>query len=588
MRPADETGANDEPVQAPTVCAAFQRLAARHPDKLALRTLGRERTWTWAELNGEVREVAAGLAAAGIGHGDTVAMMLPNVPECHLVDLAAVHLGAVPFAIYNSSSVEQVRYQLEDAATTIIITQQSYLEKVLAAGADLDALRTVVVVDGPAPEGVTAFADLVQAGEPGFDFESAWRTVGEEDLVTLIYTSGTTGPPKGALWAHRSVMTQLRALGAAMPLASESIVSFLPMAHAGGRIAAHYMALPHGATITCCPDLNDLPHALADARPDAMFTVPRVWEKLRAGIEAMLAAADEETRAEGRAIIASGEARARAGEAPEPPAPLLLPILRRLGLDRLRVAFIGGAPSAPALSEFFRGCGVPLLEAYGSTECGLNVFNRIDDFRGGTVGKPLPGVELRIAADGEILVRARLNMVGYRNRPEQSAETLDADGWLHTGDIGEVDADGFLSVVDRKKDIIISAAGKNMSPVNIEAAIKPESALIGQMATIGDGRRFITALVVLDPDGAAAFATQHGLETTDIAALARHPEVLAEVDAAVKRGNERLSRVEQVKKHMVLATSWLPDSEEMTPTMKLKRRAIAAKYRDEIEQLYAD
>jgi long-chain acyl-CoA synthetase len=587
-----DEGPAEAPVEAQTVCGAFQRLVVGYSDKPALRTLGGGDELTWKQLDARIRRVAAGLAALGITRGDTVAMMLPNVPECHIVDFAAVHLGAVPFTIYNSSSPPQIDYQLSDADSRVVVTQQSFLSGILAAKENLPLLEHVVVVDGEGFAGaVLTLAELEAVGDSAtdFDFDVAWRRVAADDLVTLIYTSGTTGPPKGAHWAHRSVMSQLRALGAVMPLAQESIVSFLPMAHAGGRIAAHYMALPHGATITCCPDLAEFPRALAEAHPDAMFTVPRVWEKLQGGIEAMLGTLDEDARGQASAAIAEGVAGARAGEPPQPHPTMLVTILRRLGLDRLRVAFVGGAPSAPELSEFFRGVGVPLLEAYGSTECGLNVFNRIEDFRGGTVGKPLPGVELRLAVDGELLVRAELNMIGYRKRPEQTAETIDADGWLHTGDIGSFDEDGYLSIVDRKKEIIISAAGKNMSPANIEAAIKPESPLIGQMATIGDGRRYNAALITLDPEAALMYRKRVGLpDGVPVAELAADPAVQAEIQAAVERGNAKLSRVEQIKKFSVLGVLWLPDSDEMTPTMKLKRRAIAAKYADEIEQLYAE
>jgi long-subunit acyl-CoA synthetase (AMP-forming) len=574
------------PVEAPTVCGAFQRLVVQQGDRPALRTFGCDDALTWAELGDAVAVTASGLAALGVGHGDTVAMMLPNIPACHIADLAAVHLGAVPFAIYNSSAPGQIAHQLRDAQPPVLITQQAYLERVEQALADVPGVR-LVLVDGPAgPAGALTLEELRELADPGFDLQERWRRVGEDDLVTLIYTSGTTGPPKGAQWSHRTAMSQLRALGAVMPLPQEAIVSFLPMAHAGGRIAAHYMALARGATITCCPEFEDFPRALADARPDAMFTVPRIWEKLRSGIEAMVAALDEPTRARAEEVLAAGMERARAGLAPEPPDPSVAGVLRRLGLDRLRVAFIGGAPSAPELSEFFRAAGVPLLEAYGSTETGLNVFNRIDDFRAGTVGRPLPGVELRLADDGEILVRAELNMVGYRNLPEQTAATLDAEGWLATGDVGRLDDDGYLSIVDRKKELIISAAGKNMSPANIEAAIKPESPLLGQIAVIGDGRRYVTALVVLDPEGAAAFAREHGLGSGDLAVLASHPQVRAEVDAAVQRGNARLSQVERVKRFTILPVAWAPDSDEMTPTLKLKRRAIAEKYRTEIDRLY--
>jgi long-subunit acyl-CoA synthetase (AMP-forming) len=260
------------------------------------------------------------------------------------------------------------------------------------------------------------------------------------------------------------------------------------------------------------------------------------------------------------------------------PAPEVEPVLARLGLERLKVGFVGGAPSAPELTAFFRSVGVPLLEAYGCTEGSLSIFNRIDEFKLGTAGKPLPGVEIRVAEDGELLQRSGLNFLGYLSLPEQTAETLDADGWLHTGDIVEVDAEGFVKVVDRKKEIIISAAGKNMSPANIEQAIKGESSLIGQIVCIGDGRRYNTALITLDPEAATAHAQRSGLGGRSF----------AEIAAAVQRGNERLARVEQIRKFTVLEDIWMPDSDVLTPTMKLKRKPIAARYSDTIEALYAE
>ena len=596
---APQTLANEAPIEALTVCEAFQRLVAQKPDKPALRNRDDSFSLTWAELAERVRSVAAGLAGLGISHGDTVAMLLPNVPECHLIDLAAIHLGGIPFTVYNSSTAEQLAHQLGNADAKIIFTQRSFLSTVEAARADLAQLEHVIVldrhgqagtgnlIDGEAgtgnlidgEAGTGTLADVEAAGSSDFDFDAAWRAVDPEDIVTLIYTSGTTGPPKGAEWAHRTVMSQLRALDAVLPLPSENAISVLPMAHAGGRLTGHYFTLPFGATITCCPDLKELPIVLAEVHPDVFFSVPRLWEKLQVAIEAMVEAMPDEPRAAAKAAIARGDGFEQ-----------VKPILERLGLDRIKAAYVGGAPNAPELSEFFRAVGVPLLEAYGLTEGSLNVFNRIEEFKGGTAGKPLPGVELRLDGEptGEILLRGGLNFLRYRKQPAETAKTLDADGWLHTGDIGSLDADGYLKIVDRKKEIIINAAGKNMSPANIEQAIKGESSLIGQVVTIGDGKRYNTALITLDPEAAPTVGKRLGLEGAEMEQLAQAPEIRAEIEAAVERGNERLSRVEQIKKFTLLGVAWLPDSDELTPTMKLKRKPIAAKYAAEIDALYAE
>ena len=264
------------------------------------------------------------------------------------------------------------------------------------------------------------------------------------------------------------------------------------------------------------------------------------------------------------------------------------PILARLGLDRIRSAFVGGAPSAPELSQFFRAVGCPMLEAYGLTEGSLNVFNRVEEFKGGTAGRPLPGVELRLADDGEILLRGDLNFVGYRKQPDKTAEALDSDGWLHTGDIGELDEDGYLRVVDRKREIIISSAGKNMSPAHIESVIKGEESPIGQVVTIGDRRKYNTALITLDPEAAPVWAKRLGIDSEKIPELVADPRIMAAVEGAVEKANQRLSKVEQIKKFKLLPAVWLPDSDELTPTMKLKRKPIAAKYDAEIEDLYAE
>jgi long-subunit acyl-CoA synthetase (AMP-forming) len=597
--------ASDRSLDAATIPEAFQRVVAAHPDKVALRTIDASISLTWSELDARVRRVVAGLASLGVSHGEPLGIILPNTVECHLVDFAASHVGAVPFAVFNSSPAEQIEHQLRNADARVVVTQKAFLEKVEAAVSCLGSqVDRIVVVDAEPGGPHLTLAELEEAGDPHFDVEAAWRAVTPDDLATLIYTSGTTGAPKGAQWSHRTVMSAQRAMDAALPIPTENIISFLPMAHAGGRITVQYMSLAYGATITVCPDMAQVPVALVTIHPDAFFSVPRLWEKLQVAIEGMVAGEpDVEKRTALLGAIQTGLRRVKAAESGsgvsaedlialenehEQGLVLLKPLLARLGLDRLKAAFVGGAPSAPELSQFFRAVGVPMLEAYGLTEGSLNVFNRIDDFKSGTAGRPLPGVELRLADDGEILARGDLNFVGYRKDPEATAAAMSADGWLSTGDIGVIDENGFVSIVDRKKEIIINAAGKNMSPAHIESVIKGESSLIGQIVAIGDRRRYVTALVTLDPEAVPTYAEKLGLAGQSLDELAASPELNAEVAAAIERGNVRLHGNEQVKKFTILSTSWLPDSDELTPTAKMKRRVIVKKYADNIEALYAD
>jgi long-chain acyl-CoA synthetase len=330
--------------------------------------------------------------------------------------------------------------------------------------------------------------------------------------------------------------------------------------------------------------------------------VPRFWEKIQVAIEAMVQHEPDDQRAALQRAIEIGLERTKAADSASSATAAdiaaldadyaeatnqLKPILAKLGLDRIKSAFVGGAPSAPELSQFFRAVGVPMLEAYGLTEGSLNVFNRVEMFKAGTAGKPLPGVEIRLAGDGELLVRSDLNFVGYRHQPDKTAETLDSEGWLHTGDVAAIDDDGFISIVDRKKELIINSAGKNMSPVTIESAVKGESSLIGQVVAIGDRRRYVTALITLDPEAVATHGARLGLTDRPLQQLVDAPEIRQEVTSAVDRGNRRLNSNEQIKKFTVLPAVWLPDSDELTPTAKVKRRVINVKYANEIEDLYA-
>lgn len=591
---------NTDPLLTTTVARAFQLTVANHGEKTAIRTFDDSVSYTWNELNDAVRRTTAALVAYGIGRGDTVAMVLPNTVDCHVIDYAAMHIGAVPFAIFNSAPAEQIAHQLRSADATLVVTQESFLDKVLGAVESLDGqVRTIVTVDGESRSDVLCLADFESTGDPSFDFEQAWRSVEADDLVALIFTSGTTGSPKGAQWTHHGVLAQLRALSAAFPMPADNIVSFLPMAHSGGRISVHYMALPRGATITVCPDLKALPEVLTAVRPDTFFAVPRFWEKIQVAIEAIVQAQPEAERLELEEAIARArrffqdqQTSDRDGATATYPhdakvSALLQPILQRVGLDRTTTAFVGGAPSHPELSQFFRAVGVPMLEAYGLTEGALVVFNRLDVFKSGTAGKALPGVELALAEDGELLVKSEFNFAGYRHDSEATAAALDSDGWLHTGDVATIDDNGFVSIVDRKKELIINSAGKNMSPVLIESTIKSESSLIGQVVAIGDSRRYVTALITLDPEAASAAAERLQAGDAWLGQLVEMPAIQEIVSSAVERGNRRLNSNEQIKKYTILPVVWSPDSEELTPTAKLKRRNIHAKYSTEIAMMYA-
>jgi long-subunit acyl-CoA synthetase (AMP-forming) len=381
-----------------------------------------------------------------------------------------------------------------------------------------------------------------------------------------------------------------------------SVVSYLPLAHIADRGLTHYAQMAWGNTLTCCPDPQQVFVYVADAHPTRFGGVPRVWEKLMAALQAGIAAEPDETKRRAtQDAIELGLRKVRLEQAGEPvpdelreaweraDAQIFSAIRARLGFDRCEHYIIGAAPATRELLEFFAAIGIPICEVWGMSElsCVVTIVPQ-DELRFGTVGKPLPGMELKIADDGEVLVRGPLVMAGYRNQPEKTAETIGPDGWLRTGDIGQIDEDGFLRIVDRKKELIINAAGKNMSPANIEQQLKTGSGLIGQAVAIGDRRPYNVALIVFDPDGAASFAAQHGLADSSFEAMAAEPLVLQEVAAGVERANSRLSRVEQIKRFTVLPCDWLPGGDELTPTMKLKRRPIAEKYREEIERLYAD
>ncbi len=533
-------GADAPPaLDAPSMAQAFLRTIDWRGDAVALRASDDSQEIRYDKLVGRMTRIAAALSAHGVSPGDTVGLMLTNRPEFHLIDGAAMLMGAVPFSVYNTSSPEQLAFVLGDASARIMFVESRFAPVVAEARAP--GLDLVVVIDDEAQ-----WSDFLVGGDE-FDLHAAARTVGPDDLLTLIYTSGTTGPPKGVELSHAGMLAMLRAIHAAwQQTPGGRLLSYLPHAHAADRWYSHYSGLmTYGATVTDVAALADLIPTTIQVRPTFWGGVPRVWEKLKSALQS--------------GAFGPLEDPAR--------------IRHVLGFDETELFVIGAAPTTLDVLEFFAGLGIEICEAWGMSETSaLGAVNRPGEVRRGSVGRPLPGGEVKVAGDGELLYRGSNIMAGYRNNPTKTAEAVDADGWLHTGDVARIDADGYVWLIDRKKELIINAAGKNMSPVNIESKLKAAGPLIGQACVFGDARPYNVALLVIDPEC--------GL---DPAAPATVVAVQNEVDEA----NARLSRVEQIKRFALLPEEWLPGGDELTPTMKLKRRPIAEKYAPVVDALYA-
>ncbi|MFJ4651203.1 fatty acid--CoA ligase FadD11 [Nocardia sp. NPDC088792] len=582
----------------PTLCAAFQHTAAIAPDAVALRTPGDTVTLTWRRYSEQVRDIAAGLAALGISPGDTIALMLTNRIEFYPIDVAAQHLGATVFSVYNTLAPAQLGYVLGNSGARVVICEASFAERVRDSGAAIDRL---ICLDGT-PAGTLGLDELIAGGAADFDFDAAWRAVRPDDIATLIYTSGSTGAPKGVETTHANLMFQASALTEVLDIRfGDRMTSFLPSAHIADRFTGLYIQQIFGTQVTVVAEPSGIAAALPDTRPTIWGAVPRVWEKLRAAIEFGVAHEPDQVKrmalrwamgvVKQRAALELAGGTMPAGLAAEwarADELVLVKLRERAGLDQVRWALSGAAPTPPATLAFFTALGVPIAEAWGMSELSfIGAVSHPRDRRLGSVGKLLPGMESTIAADGELLVRGPLVMHGYRSDRAHTAETVDAQGWLHTGDVFTEDADGHLRIVDRKKELIINAAGKNMSPTSIENAVGATTPLIGSIIAIGDGRPYNTALIVLDADAATAHATRTGL-VPDPVVLAVDPGVVAAVAAAVAEGNSTLSRVEQIKRFHILPTFWEPGGEEITLTMKLRRKPVTAKYSARIDELYAD
>jgi long-chain acyl-CoA synthetase len=606
MTPTDWSGVSEDVAAArssieheiagSTLLTAYAETVAQVPDVVAHRWLadGEWRSLTYRQVHERVRDAALGLAETGLRPGEFAAVWSRNRSEATIADYAVMHARGVPVFIYPTIAADQAADLIGHCEATVVLAEREFLPVLDSIRARLPQLRALVVFDDdgagavPHPDGVGRAAEngiltwpeLLDRGRAAADrdpaaFERAWRQVTPDTLATLIYTSGTTGHSKGVMITHRNVRYGQEATLRVIPLAEQTgpegvarLVSYLPMAHVTGRTVDHWGPLAHAVTLTYCPDQSRLFEIAAQAHPTALVGIPRVWEKLHAALRGVLPDVAPE------AVRAMPDAAKTA-------------VLTRIGLDQCRIATSGAAPIDPEIVAFFRALGVPLTEGWGMSELSnAATLAAPARARPGAVGTAFPGVEVRIADDGEILVRGPLVMGGYYKDPELTMATIDADGWLATGDIGELDGDGFLKIIDRKKELIITSGGKNVSPALVEYELQRHP-LIGQACAVGDRRNYVTALLVLDPETTPAWARAHGIAFDSLADLAAHPDVLAEVGRGVEAANSHLARPERVRRFTLLPAEWTAQSGELTPSLKRRRRVIIDRYAKEIEELYS-
>jgi long-chain acyl-CoA synthetase len=598
----------DAAVSGKTVCTIFGDAAKKWADLPALRWK-RDGEWhslDWKGYRAEVAAVTVALRGLGFGPGQFGLIMARNIPEHVIADLGIVHAGGAAVSVYNTLAPEQVEYLANHSeASVAFVEDEAYLAKFLQIRSSTPKLRHLILIRGEAPEGVLSWDSLVAEGraayarDPGA-FEAASRAVGPEDTVGLIYTSGTTGAPKGVVYSHNNIVWTLESARRVLELHNETLVSYLPLAHVAERFTSQWGSIYNGHEVYLCPDVAELLPYLLEAKPTAFVGVPRVWEKLMAGVNAGIGAEPDEAKrqmAQG-ALAASIQAyKLKRDGQPVPDElasvveraqPLFMLLRSKIGLDRCHLAITSTAPCRPEVHEFWAALGMLLYEVWGMSELtGPATTVPINDHRAPSVGVPMPGVEARLGDDGELLIRGGNVMVGYYRDPEKTAEAIDSDGWVHSGDIAELGRDGHYRIIDRKKELIITSSGKNISPANLEAVAK-SSPIIGQAVAIGDGHSFITVLVVLDPQVAPMWGKAHGIASSSMSELAEHPSTIAEVRRALTIANTHLSRIEQFKRFTILPDEWSPESEELTPTMKLKRRVIHTKYKSQVDAMYAD
>jgi long-chain acyl-CoA synthetase len=606
-----------------TIIERFHEHVRNRPDKVALRykSAGDWRDITWRDYGEAVKKAAKSLLSLGFQHSDKVALLSGNRPEWHIADVAAMSIGGATAAIYATNSPEQAAYIIGHSEARIAfvdVTEQ--LEKILKMRSELPRLEKVVVFEGYEGDAngdfVLTWDDFLALGRDVDDsrYEDATRSVIPDDLATFVYTSGTTGPPKGVMLTHSNIWWTATHTEQHIPIGDADngrALSYLPLSHIAERMISHLLQIYYGTQTWFAESLDTLLVDLQACKPTYFFGVPRVWEKFYAGFQAMAAQppkdkSEERKKKLARKAIEVGrevtkheqEAVARGGKMTDARTPLglrlqhavldklvLVKIRERFGLDQCQLALSAAAPLNPDLIWFFHSIGVKITEGYGQSEDnGPTTWNPPDAVKIGTVGTALPGLEAKIAEDGEILARGGNVMSGYYKDEAATKETIDADGWLRSGDVGEFDENGYLKITDRKKDLIITAGGKNIAPQELENRIKFHH-LISQVVVIGDRKPFLTALVTLDEEKAPGWASGQGIEG-DVAAIANHERTLKEIEGAINEVNRNLAKVEGVKKFRVLERDFLQEENEITPTMKVKRKQINENYGGAIEDMY--
>ena len=596
----------DAIVEGRTIIDSFNRNADTYPNEPAIHW--KEGDWhslTWSEYRNVVHEAAAGLETLGVGDGEFVAIMSGNRPEHVIADFATVHAGATPVTIYSTLAASQIQYVADNCKATVAILEDlDFMKRWEEIRSELPNLRYVVLMSGAENydtlEWVLSWDELLARGVRRLDEdpEVVSRSAGSitpETLATLIYTSGTTGTPKGVMISQRNVMWTLESLRRATGLGvGPRMVSYLPLAHIAERLATHYLGTYLAGQVWYCPNLATVLEYLEVARPTLFVGVPRVYEKFHSRLQARFSEAeglkakilDKALDLNAKRVDAELE-----GKSGPPLAGLLDKIAlskvrEGLGMDDVDLAITAAAPISPDLVKFFHTIGVPLYEVYGMSEnTGPASATLPGAIKLGSVGKPLPGVEVDTAADGELMMRGGIVSEGYYKLKEETRKAFDSEGWLHSGDLARIDEDGYIWIVGRKKEIIITAAGKNVAPAQMETLLGNHP-LISKACMVGDQRKFLSMVIALDHEEAPAWAEANGLEYTDLASFSQLPEVRAEVDKAVEEANQQVARVEQVKRWVVVPDEWTPDSGEVTPSLKLKRRVVLDRYADEIESLY--
>jgi long-subunit acyl-CoA synthetase (AMP-forming) len=583
-----------------TVIQMLEETVARHGDRPALKSK-RNGAWvaiTWRAYRDEVMAVARGFIRLGLEPGGAVAIVGKGRREWFVADLAAIAAGGVPTGIYTTSTPEQVRYIADHAEAAVLVLENAeYLARLESVRGRLRGLRAVVLMEGEGGDGVRSWSELPRLGSDVPEDALRQRIASQkpEDLATLIYTSGTTGPPKGVMLSHRNLTWIGRRTVELCGLEpGQEVVCYLPLSHIAEQVVSLYTPLAGGMTTSFAESLDKLPETLREIRPHLFFGVPRVWEKIQAAMQAAGTGASPLRR---RLVawaksqgLAGGYAEQR-GESKPPLYGLARRLVfdkvrARLGFDRAVLCGTSAAPIARETLEYFLSLGIPVYEVYGMSECtGPATVSVPGRYRTGKAGVAIPGTEIRTAEDGEILMRGPHVFLGYFKDAAATAEALDEAGWLHSGDIGTLDAQGFLQVTDRKKELLITSGGKNIAPQVLETRLKQIPGVAHAVA-LGDRRNYVAALLTLDPSRLGAAATAAGSPARDAAEASRCPLFRAFVEQEIDKVNATLARYESIRRFTILANEFSVETGELTPTLKLKRRVVAEKYAAEIERLY--